>query len=187
MSTDTSPTAELFSCDPAYLNPGDKPVAFGSDKDRDPPQNTADVTQCLPSNSLKAHPVLTTLAALPSIRSGGQQISPVSQIIIHRKQRCPWLATKVKTWFRRDFSHRLQPLPRLQHCYACITSRATGRSMCERRVASKGPHSIWIRRGRRYNRGGRWKRGIVSPGDSSHQMGRLRLRAPTRDGTRCSP
>ena len=52
---------------------------------------------------------------------------------------------KVKTWFPRDFSHRLQPLGRLQRCHACITSRAAGRSMCETRGASKGPHYIWIR------------------------------------------
>ena len=33
MSTDTSPTAELFSCHPSILNPWDKPVAFCGDKD----------------------------------------------------------------------------------------------------------------------------------------------------------
>ena len=46
---------------PAHLNPWDKPVAFCSDKGG--VENAADVSQCLPSDLLKAHSVLFTLAA----------------------------------------------------------------------------------------------------------------------------
>ena len=62
MSTDTSPTAELFSCHHAHIStPG---TSLSPSATRMGSDNAAYVSQYLPSDSLKAHPVLITLAAL---------------------------------------------------------------------------------------------------------------------------